>query len=96
MIFYWSKLVTGSNTTKRNNLVNLNLLQLFNVDSCKSKWLLSIKIILGDCLSYVRHSQSDPSKQWQVSSVYERLTDHFLQNWHHDLTLSTKGLLYSR
>ena len=60
-----------------------------------SPWLNNVKCILDECgMSDVFYHPHMYEYHWLVSTVFQRLSDQFIQKWQADQTASHKGTFY--
>ena len=80
-IGYWARILVGKES-KLTKVTYNQLLNMFNSNLFKSKWLEFIKQILDDCnLNEIWVSQNFRSVNWLKSTVFNKLKSNFIERW---------------
>ena len=95
MVNYWSRIVNGKENKMSLILYKFMFLK-YSQNDYRSEWLNFVKNILDKCgYGYIWLLQSNFNTKLLSINLKQKLFDQFQQNWHSDISNSTKGLSYS-
>jgi hypothetical protein len=91
IIMYWAKLV--SDKQHKISVIMYNL--LFSDSNNEYDWLKYVKTSLDNLgLNYLWLTQSVSNTNWLKTTIKQRISDQFYQNWHSSVSNSPKSLFY--
>ena len=94
IIGYWARILE-SKESKLTKVTYTQILNRFNTNHSKSKWIESIRNILAECnLNDIWTSQSFRSAEWLKSVVFNRLKSKFINRWSNELQRMSSCDLY--
>ena len=93
-IGYWARILVGKES-KLTKVTYNQLLNMYNSNLFKSKWIEFIKDILEDCnLNEIWVSQSFRSVNWLKSTVFNKLKSNFIERWSNEIQNMSSCDLY--